>query len=255
LKGRLQERAERTSSEVPLGGPPDDFERVGRMQLETLIHEGLYCDSKVLDVGCGSLRAGYWLIHFLEEANYYGIEPYTEMLQNGLDNILEPGVAEAKKPTFDHNREFDFTVFGVEFDFLLARSIWTHADMAEIEQMLDGFVKVASPEGVFLTSYFRFPPPPADSPHFFASMILSRQEAIYEKYPAVKELVQERLGLRYGVHKAARVGDADEKILPNKMIAHTLQEIRAACRRRGLKVRELSYNVANSQRWLRIERA
>jgi hypothetical protein len=37
----------------------------------------------VLDVGCGALRVGYWLIHFLEPENYYGIEPKKRMLGTG----------------------------------------------------------------------------------------------------------------------------------------------------------------------------
>ena len=48
------------------GGPPQLFESAGRLQLATLVREGLYPYSRLLDVGCGCLRAGYWLIRLLD---------------------------------------------------------------------------------------------------------------------------------------------------------------------------------------------
>ena len=49
-----------------LGVPLEHFESGGREQLTYLLRAGLNPHSKVCDVGCGVLRAGYWLIHFLE---------------------------------------------------------------------------------------------------------------------------------------------------------------------------------------------
>src|SRR3954454_18606924 len=73
---RIQERAAQLKAAGGfLGGPFEDFERVGRLQLVTLVQQGLNPSSKVLDVGCGSLRAGYWLMNFLEPGGYHGIEP------------------------------------------------------------------------------------------------------------------------------------------------------------------------------------
>jgi hypothetical protein len=64
----LHHKAERLAKETFLGGPVRDFERVGRLQLITLLRSGLYPQSKVLDLGCGCLRGGYWLTHFLPRA-------------------------------------------------------------------------------------------------------------------------------------------------------------------------------------------
>src|SRR5271157_4551410 len=68
--GTLQERAERLAGTIRLGGPVQDFERVGQMQLAVLLLQGLRPGSRVLDVGCGCLRAGYWLMHFLDPGCY-----------------------------------------------------------------------------------------------------------------------------------------------------------------------------------------
>jgi hypothetical protein len=48
------------------------LEIAGRLQFAMLIREGVYPSSKVLDIGCGCLRGGYWLIHFLGS---FGLEP------------------------------------------------------------------------------------------------------------------------------------------------------------------------------------
>lgn len=53
----VQQRAERLAAEMFTGGPVKYFEQIGRLQLEVLLHEGLQPTSKVLDIGCGALRA------------------------------------------------------------------------------------------------------------------------------------------------------------------------------------------------------
>lgn len=151
-KVKLQKKAEKLSKEIFVGGPVRDFERVGRLQLITFLKEGLYPDSKILDFGCGCLRGGYWLIHFLEPGCYFGIEPNRTMLEAGIENLLEPGLLETKKPRFDYNTNFDSSSFGERFDFFLARSIWTHASKSQIQQMLDSFVRDPTDNGLFLTS-------------------------------------------------------------------------------------------------------
>jgi hypothetical protein len=98
-----------------------------------LLKEGLYPESKVLDIGCGCLRVGYWLIHFLNPRCYFGMEPNRRMLEAGIEKILEPGLIDLKRPRFDCNADFDFSVFGERFDFFVARSIWTHASKTQIK--------------------------------------------------------------------------------------------------------------------------
>jgi len=91
--------------------PIDGFENAGRQQFILLLMSGLMPASKVVDIGCGVLRAGYWLIHFLDPHCYYGIEPSKERIDAGL-TILEPATQEIKQPRFDLNADFDTGVFG-----------------------------------------------------------------------------------------------------------------------------------------------
>lgn len=150
---KLQARAERLAQGMFLGGPVETFEAIGRLQLITLLRCGLYPDSRVLDLGCGSLRGGVWLVHFLQSERYFGIEPNAAMLDVGKNEILGTELVAEKRPKFLTNDNFDPAEFGVEFDFFLARSIWTHASRDQIRQMLDAFTLYGAGDAVFLTSF------------------------------------------------------------------------------------------------------
>ena len=228
----LQARAEKLSETMFVGGPVKQFASVGRMQLEMLLHEGLWPQARVLDVGCGCLRGGYWFMHFLDPGCYHGIEPNAEMLQAGLDVIVEPATVARAGARFSHNDRFDFSEFGVAFDFVVARSVWTHASTGQIEAMLDSFVST-SPAGVFLASY-----QPAD-----------RFPALAARLPEVAR----RLPIKGETGTEGWVGRSHRSDVSG-MVRHSFGWVTTACRSRGLGVRHLGYGVANNQRWLRIER-
>lgn len=151
---RLQDKAEELRNITFLAGPVDWFETVGRMQLIVSLKNGLYPESKTLDVGCGVLRGGFWLISFLNPGCYFGIEPSKDRVEDGIKHFLGPDLMRAKQPRFNFNAEFDFSVFGEKFDFVMARSIWTHASKSQIEQMLDSFCQNSTDDAVFLADFF-----------------------------------------------------------------------------------------------------
>ncbi len=150
----LLEKSKKIEAEgVFLGGPPNAFTRVGRNQLITLLDAGITPDSTLLDIGCGCLRGGYWLIHFLDKSNYFGIEPNKNMLDAGLRNLFNEDELLLKSPSFSHNENFDLSVFNRQFDFMVARSIFSHAAPNQILTMLDSFSSNSTSEGVFLASF------------------------------------------------------------------------------------------------------
>jgi SAM-dependent methyltransferase len=213
----LQDRAERLRELKFLGVPIDGFEQGGREQLIYLLMNGLTPTSKVLDIGCGVLRGGYWLIHFLDPGCYFGIEPSPERLQIGIEGILEPQADADKHPRFDSNSQFDTAVFGETFDYFLAYSIWTHASKSQILVMLDGFLRNSSPDAVFLTTFL-----PTTWRH------------------------RDYRGESW-------VGTSHESDVPG-CIRHSLRWIKRECRRRELSVSLLGDDETLGQSWLRISR-
>lgn len=128
LRSSIQARADRLAKEgYFLGGPPEHFDSVGRRQLITLLKQELMPSHKVLDVGCGCLRGGYWCTQFLDPRCYFGIEPNNSMLEIGRKQIVGADMMRAKCPSFSNRDDFDFSTFGDKFDFVVARSIWMHA--------------------------------------------------------------------------------------------------------------------------------
>lgn len=150
----MQQRGERLYQvTTQIGCGIKRFEKTGRAQLEALIRHGLNPWHHLLDIGCGALCGGWWMIHFLDRGNYHGVEPNTFMFQAGVKHLVEPGLFEAKQPSFEHNDQYDFSGFQQKFDFFHAHSIWTHAPKKDIEKMLDGVVRFGNPGARFLTSF------------------------------------------------------------------------------------------------------
>ena len=141
------------------GGNARDFERVGRHTFQTLLANGLLPSHRVLDFGCGSLRNGYWLIRFLDPGNYYGLEPVEKGVRAGLKHLIGPELEAVKQPRFLFRSDNDISAFGVPFDYVVARSILSHACPGMLHRMLETFAG-SSPDGTFLASYWRYDLPP-----------------------------------------------------------------------------------------------
>jgi len=43
---------------------------------------------KLLDIGCGALCGGYWMINFLRPGCYFGVEPNTFMFEEGVKHLV-----------------------------------------------------------------------------------------------------------------------------------------------------------------------
>ena len=125
-----------------------------------MLQSGLTPDSTVLDVGCGSLRLGNLLMRFLEPGGYCGINPRSDEIQQGLDFIVDPAIVARAEPRFSANGDFDLSVFGRSFDFVLASSVWSHTAKWQIQAMLDSFAQTAAPTSLLLASYVPASPVP-----------------------------------------------------------------------------------------------
>jgi len=55
------------------------WEKIGELQFNFLVKNGLEPKHFLLDIGCGSLRGGIHFIRFLEECHYFGIDKNQEL--------------------------------------------------------------------------------------------------------------------------------------------------------------------------------
>src|SRR5438874_1388113 len=85
-------------------GPAADYDLLGAAQFSLLVTAGLRHEDALLDYGCGSLRAGRFLISYLDSGCYHGLEPNTWLVDAALDRQLGRDIVEVKKPIFlDHD--------------------------------------------------------------------------------------------------------------------------------------------------------
>ena len=211
------------------------FEQAGREQLITLLSEGLVPESTVLEFGCGPLRIAYWLTRFLDPGCYYGIEPARNRVEAGLEQLFTPEERAMKQPRFDFNADFDSSVFGISFDYFLARSIWSHASKRQIEAMLDSFVRDSKPSAIFLTSYY--PAEPVDS---------SYRETLTNYFAMQRHQGDFQGDYWVGTsHESDTIG----------VVQHSTSWILDRCSSRGLTVTEMPGIDCDGQVWLKIARA
>lgn len=140
-------------------GPENLYDEMGGLQFTILFELGLREDHTLLDIGCGSLRAGRLFIPYLNKGMYYGVEPNQSLLQDGFLHELGTGTASiVKSPIFNHNSDFYFKFHGRSpksgFDYLLAQSIFTHATRSQIQTCMKNAAEVMHKWSIFVATYF-----------------------------------------------------------------------------------------------------
>lgn len=136
-------------------GPPENYDVLAALQFNLMTALGLRDYHHMLDVGCGSLRAGRLFIPYLLPGRYCGLEPEAWLIEQGIDNEIGRAMIELKAPRFDHNRDFNFAVFGRSFDFILAQSVLTHAGRAQVRAFLASTRACLAADGIAAFTYIR----------------------------------------------------------------------------------------------------
>lgn len=126
---------------------------IGKRQYHWLVSKGLRPEHRFLDIACGSLRLGQFLIPYLNEACYFGLEPEKELVEQGLKSEIFYDLAKTKKPCFAHNYDFDCS-FVERYDFAIAQSLVTHLNDDDITGLLTGLRKVSQADSMFFFTFF-----------------------------------------------------------------------------------------------------
>lgn len=134
-------------------GPPALYDVIGAQQFMVLVGVGLRDDHYLLEIGCGSLRAGRFFIPYLKKGHYFGVEPDQGLVSDGILNELGQDAMKVKAPTFDPEPDFRLTKFGRSFDYLLAQSIFTHAPVRQVTRCLMEAMAVLPEGGMFVFTY------------------------------------------------------------------------------------------------------
>ncbi|PHS02289.1 MAG: hypothetical protein COA78_21640 [Blastopirellula sp.] len=130
------------------------WERIGQLQFDFLITQGLEKPHVLYDIACGSLRAGIHIIPYLNQGNYCGIEKHDWLISAGTLLELPQKVYSQQKPELVISDKFEFEKFSKSPDFCIAQSLFTHLPVSEIKDCLEKLRAVAKPTTVLFATFF-----------------------------------------------------------------------------------------------------
>jgi SAM-dependent methyltransferase len=133
----------------------DSWMKVGQLQFDYLIKHGLQPGDRMLEIGCGNLRAGRLFIDYLDAGNYYGIDISPDILLAAHD-VIDTYQLQAKMPHLELVRDLQFRFLPREqFTVVHAHSVFTHSPIEVITECLANVGRVMRPHGVFDFTFCR----------------------------------------------------------------------------------------------------
>uniref|UniRef100_UPI003F4943EB class I SAM-dependent methyltransferase n=1 Tax=Streptomyces chartreusis TaxID=1969 RepID=UPI003F4943EB len=146
----VMESDTRRNPEAAVGSQSHDrWLALGEMQFNYLIEHGLQPTDRVLDIGCGNLRAGWRFIQFLTPGGYYGIDISPDILIAAKATVTKYGLQE-KLPhlTITKDLRLDFLPDSY-FDVVHAHSVFSHSPIDVIDECLAHVGRILAPGGFF----------------------------------------------------------------------------------------------------------
>ena len=182
------------------------------MQVSLLLAAGLRETHRLVEVGCGSLRAGRMFIPYLLPGHYYGIEPNRWVLEEGIKHELGEDMLKIKQPSFRFVDDFSADGFGVEFDFALAQSIFSHTYPDMTLAGLEGISKALAPDGKIIANFVERDETTEDGSGWLypgcTTHTWERMNEMMEQIGLVARRIEWLPGMRWFV--ASRRGNEDE---------------------------------------------
>jgi SAM-dependent methyltransferase len=156
-----------------LGGGAEKWESRGAFQLYFLRKMGLTPAQRLLDIGCGPIRAGSHLIAYLNAGQYHGIDYNPDFIASARAIVAShPELAE-KRPTLECDDRFGFAKTPGTFDFVLVFSVLNHCNREQIDFFLGGLhLKLQARSKAYVTH----------AQWFDKSMLASTQLALAKKF-------------------------------------------------------------------------
>lgn len=146
--------------EGPRGFVGGLWHELGELQFKFLVEHGLRPEHILLDIGCGSLRAGVRLVPYLAAGNYLGLDIDAALIEHGKEVELGRTLMNLKCPEFVVSGFFEFHRFlKRKPDFVIAQSLFTHLTKDDISLCLKNLRFFVKDETVFFATFFEVPDP------------------------------------------------------------------------------------------------
>lgn len=114
-----------------LGGGANEWETRGKFQLFFLRQMGLKEGHRLLDVGCGPIRAGEHFIRALGTGDYCGIDYNADFVKVARQIVAGHEELLSKNPRIEHMNGFDLARLDEKFDYVMLFSVLNHCTVDE----------------------------------------------------------------------------------------------------------------------------
>ncbi|GAB3111864.1 class I SAM-dependent methyltransferase [Streptomyces calidiresistens] len=122
---------------------------LGKMQYDYLVGHGLKSHHRMLEIGCGNLRAGRLFIAHLDPGHYHGIDISPDILLHAHRTVAEYDLRD-KLPHLSLTRDLKLEFLPSDhFDVVHAHSVFSHSPIEVIDECLAHVGRVLKPEGFF----------------------------------------------------------------------------------------------------------
>jgi SAM-dependent methyltransferase len=127
----------------------ESWVRHGRLQFDYLVGHGLAPGMRMLEIGCGNLRAGRHFIAHLPVGSYHGIDISPEILIAALGTVRDFGL-QSKLPHLSVVDDLTLSFLPDEaFDVVYAHSVFSHSPIEVIDQCLQHVGRILKHDGFF----------------------------------------------------------------------------------------------------------
>lgn len=123
--------------------------KLGQLQFDYLLSHGLRPSDRMLEIGCGNLRAGRLFIGYLDPGHYYGIDISPDILVAAQRTLSDFGL-QAKLPhlTLVGDLKLEFLP-AAGFTVIHAHSVFSHSPPEVIEECLAHVGRIMARDAIF----------------------------------------------------------------------------------------------------------
>jgi SAM-dependent methyltransferase len=128
---------------------------LGKMQFDYLTAHGLRPEDRVLEIGCGNLRAGWRLASYLEPGHYYGVDISPDILLAAQQTVVRYDLQE-RLPYLCPVTDLRLAHLpDAHFDVVHAHSVFSHSPLPVVEEAFAHVGRVMRPDGWFDLTFNR----------------------------------------------------------------------------------------------------
>jgi SAM-dependent methyltransferase len=148
-RGVMKSDATRCAEGAVGSNTHESWLKIGQMQFDYLLGHGLQPGDRMLEIGCGNLRAGRLFVGFLGPGNYHGIDISPDILLAAQQTVVTYGL-QAKLPhlTLVNDLKFGFLP-SAKFTVVHAHSVFSHSPLEVIEECLAHVGRIMTSDGIF----------------------------------------------------------------------------------------------------------